>query len=90
MVHYIMDMPHDARVTIVAVEHGAEWAWLSVAPMTDTARSIFPLMPGGPVGDTRKRSEAGVILSNYASVDARHAAGVVVQRAAKMFKKYGI
>lgn len=83
----IADMPHEIYAIVTATENGKPWAVLDVSPLTDSKRSAFPLAAGGWVGDTRKRSESGVMFG--AGQEASHALSVVVNRAAKMFTKYG-
>jgi hypothetical protein len=84
----IIDMPHDTRAEIIATENGTEWARLRISPMTDSARSVFPLMPCGVTGDTRKAGESGVIVSPNVSTDMRRALSTVINRAARMSVKY--
>lgn len=85
-------MPHETRAVISATENGRVWAILEVSPLTDSARSVFPLIPngwgGGHYGDTNKKSESGVIISNYVKTDKRHALSIVVSRAATMHRNY--
>lgn len=83
----IADMPHETRAVVTATENGKPWAVLDISPLTDTKRSAFPLAAGGWIGDTRKRSESGVMFG--AGQDGAHALSLVVNRAAKMFTKYG-
>lgn len=77
-------LPHDARAYVTATEHGTPWAIVSVSPMTDTLRAVFPLLPmpngKGCQGDTRKRGQAGV---SYRTGETGHVR-TVVERARRM------
>ena len=78
----IQELDHETRARITATENGAPWAYLTVSPMTDTMRSVFPNLNGsGALGDTRKIGQSGVA---YRANEAAHALAVVINRAIRM------
>jgi hypothetical protein len=77
-------LPHETRAVVVATERERPWAYVVVSPMTDTCRSLFPAMPGGVTGDTRRRSAQGVMTRTADVAGNRRPLGLVVERARRM------
>jgi hypothetical protein len=75
-------LPHETRTTFTATENGTPWATVTINPLTDTARSIFPNYLGTTaVGDTRKRGQAGAMFRGADSVSVIR---TVIARAMRM------
>lgn len=77
-------LDHETRATITATEAGEPWATVTVSPMTNTRRSVFPnYLDTTTRGDTRKRGQSGV---HYVagSAESRHALVTVIERARRM------
>lgn len=75
-------LDHATHAVVTATENGAPWAVVRVSPLTSSQRSAFPCYPDGVSGDTRKRSQAGVMFGGPAG-DAR-ALPLVIERARRM------
>jgi hypothetical protein len=78
----IIELDREAKAIIRASHDGQEWAVLRVSPLTDTARSAFPLDHLGQSGDDRKRGQAGVIFSGAFGDDNLV---TVINRARRMY-----
>lgn len=74
-------LPHDTSAVVVALEGGAPWAAVEVAPCGDFARTAFPCFAGGLRGDTNRRGQAG---ARFRASEARHSLGVIVERSRRM------
>lgn len=58
----LAELDHELRAIVTATENGRPWATVEVSPLTDSTRAFFPTSRDGVRGDTRRRSEAGVIV----------------------------
>ena len=85
---YLCELPPETRGDYVATENGRPWARVSVAPHGSRALSAFPVGAAGERGDTTRRGQSGVVLSHFhgAASERRHAAGVVAERARRMYR----
>jgi len=80
--HALAALPHETRATVTALEHGTPWATVSISPMTDTRRAVFPnYLESSATGDTRKRGQCG---ASFDAATAQHALRVVIERARRM------
>jgi hypothetical protein len=83
---YLAELPAETRGDYVATEHGRPWARVSVGPYGSLSLAVFPVGAAGERGDTRKRGQAGVVLSLTSSSSARRdAALLVIGRARRMY-----
>lgn len=80
---HLAALPHEYRGIIAACELGDPWAAVEVKPLTDGARTMFPVDRDGQRGDTRRRGQAGALITM--SVDADHAARVIANRSRIMW-----
>jgi hypothetical protein len=78
--HALTELAHETRAVVVATEAGTPWAAVEVSPLTDTKRAVFPTDLDGIRGDTRKRGQAGVIVTPGVWVGV----ATVIQRARRM------
>lgn len=77
----LADLDHETRAIVTATENGEPWAHVSITPMTDTVRSVFPVHASGAIGDTRKVGQCGVMVRGESS---RGHLVTVVERARRM------
>jgi len=82
LAHALAALPLETRATVTATEGGTPWAVMHIAPLTDSARSAFPLDRNGVGGDTRKRGQSGAIVRH---ADSSAALSVVIERARRMY-----
>lgn len=77
--YYLTDLPEGQHVTLDTASGRLD------AVRNGTYVSIFPLGASGLRGDTgRKRGHQGVAFHTFNDTDARHALGVVLNRARRM------
>lgn len=80
----LANMPHETRANVTATERGEPWACVSVSPMTDTARAVFPLYADGVRGDTGRRvGHRGATVRGPLDQGYR----VVIERSRRMFRE---
>jgi hypothetical protein len=83
---HLAAMPHETRANVTATEHGEPWATVTISPLTDTRRSVFPnYLQSTAVGDSRKRGQCGVSFTDNPA-ERSHALAVVIERARRMAK----